>query len=697
MNESHQPLENGNSRSSQFADQQDAAANHPSAFETGSEPWVEACWRDMEHRALLGESFSADDYLALLHDSNEDLVVDLVYGEYVIRKQSGQKLHVDTIISKHAKYADSLRQQLLLDEAMSDMECDDCDDDVHAESTIFEYGGSATEAALATSNFQTNIPARIGRYTVINRVGKGAQASVYRAHDPALKRDVVIKLEPARGALPGTLYCQAEAVISANLDHPNLAPVIDTGDLNGRRYIVSRYIEGVTFDQWIQSRRPDEMQVAVVIAEVAKAIGYAHDAGTLHLDLKPQNIIIDRQQKPTVVDFGLAVAKSASSSFGDNKGMIRGTLAYMSPEQASGDSETLSNATDVFGLGATLMMGIVGRPPYQGVAVREISNIKSCSWDRALVNQSSASDAMKVMMNKALSTNPAARYRTMNELADDLQRIATPNSLKSTRRFYPLAALVGLAAMVLLLASLLLPNTIDSVIGPSESEELLSVFVQHADGNFEPVTETNQVVRTGDKIRIRGELDSSRAGVLFSISPAGQVQVLRKLRKNREHAEFSFPESGSQALPLVGNVGTEVIGLAIGDDCGVIDAVLRGFQGQKSEDLFPFVSRVFRGSYDGAIDDRSIWNDQFAQQATRANVSEHPLESQLAANSRDLGGAVEMDPGDETVRDFVHSLATELQQHEIALEAIAFPHQDHNTMERTEARKRTDDSSLSEI
>lgn len=206
----------------------------------------------------------------------------------------------------------------------------------------------------------------IGSYRIIEPIGQGGMATVYKAYHPLLNRHVAIKMMH-QALLEDTDFLarfRREAQIIANLEHPNIVPVYDYSEHQGQPYLVMKYIEGLTLKQEIASSDLSFEQIISILAAVADGLTYAHQRGVLHRDVKPSNIILDADQRPYLTDFGLArLAQSGQSTLSQD--MLIGTPHYISPEQARGNSE-LGPGTDIYALGVILYEVAVGRVPFSG-------------------------------------------------------------------------------------------------------------------------------------------------------------------------------------------------------------------------------------------------------------------------------------------------------------------------------------------
>jgi serine/threonine-protein kinase len=206
-----------------------------------------------------------------------------------------------------------------------------------------------------------------GRYAIDREVGAGGMATVYLARDVRHERNVALKvLNPELGAVLGVERFLSEIKVTANLQHPNLLPLFDSGEAEGLLFYVMPYVEGESLRARLTREKQLPIDEAVRIATaIASALDYAHRHGVIHRDLKPENILMHEGQ-PLIADFGIALAVSKA---GGNRitqaGLSLGTPQYMSPEQATGD-RTVDGRTDIYSLGAMLYEMLAGDPPHLG-------------------------------------------------------------------------------------------------------------------------------------------------------------------------------------------------------------------------------------------------------------------------------------------------------------------------------------------
>jgi serine/threonine protein kinase len=204
----------------------------------------------------------------------------------------------------------------------------------------------------------------VGAYQIIEQLGQGGMATVFKAYHPALDRDVAIKaLHPAFMEEGGFLArFQREAKVVARMDHPNIVPIYDYAEHEGRPYLVMKYVKGETLKARLARGSLSKSELLNIVEAVGKALSYAHGQGILHRDIKPSNILLCKDGSIYLADFGLArIAELGASTLSGD--MLMGTPHYISPEQARGESD-LDIRTDVYSFGVVLYELIVGRVPF---------------------------------------------------------------------------------------------------------------------------------------------------------------------------------------------------------------------------------------------------------------------------------------------------------------------------------------------
>ncbi len=261
------------------------------------------------------------------------------------------------------------------------------------------------------------------RYRIERELGRGGMATVYLARDLKHDRDVAIKvLDPELGAVLGAERFLSEIRVTANLQHPNLLPLFDSGAADGLLYYVMPYVEGETLRHRLEREKQLPIDEAVRIAvAVANALSYAHQHGVIHRDLKPENILLQHGQ-PVIADFGIALAVSnAGGQRVTQTGLSLGTPQYMSPEQATGD-RAIDGRTDIFSLGAVLYEMLTGEPPHTGnTAQAVIARLMTERPRPVRASRETVPEHIEHAIDVALAKLPADRFSTAADFARALQ------------------------------------------------------------------------------------------------------------------------------------------------------------------------------------------------------------------------------------------------------------------------------------
>jgi tRNA A-37 threonylcarbamoyl transferase component Bud32/tetratricopeptide (TPR) repeat protein len=301
-----------------------------------------------------------------------------------------------------------------------------------------------------------------GRYDIRRKIGEGGMASVYLARDQRHDRDVAVKvLRPDLAATLGPDRFLREIRIAANLPHPHILPLYDSGEADGFLFYVMPYIEGETLRQRIE--RETELPVADVVRivrEVADALAFAHSKGVVHRDMKPDNVMISGGHA-VVTDFG--VAKAVSEATGRDKlttaGVALGTPAYMAPEQASADP-LVDHRADIYAVGAMAYEMLAGRPPFTAATPQAILAAHVTTQpDPVSRYRDQVSPQLEALVMRCLAKKPADRWQSAGELLPQLEALATPSGgitptdtrpIQATARARPSrSVMAGAAAMVI--------------------------------------------------------------------------------------------------------------------------------------------------------------------------------------------------------------------------------------------------------
>lgn len=356
-----------------------------------------------------------------------DLALRLVRHEYALRRRYGQAASVADFISRFPQLPLQDALQPIGDPPSPDPERGE-PTQPHADAVTLaldeEPPTAPSTPALAPRAFAAaDIPARIGRYRILSVLGEGGFGRVYLAEDTELQRRVAIKTPNHRRLASGAdieAYL-AEARNVARLDHPGIVPVYDVGrTTDGACYVVAKYIEGCDLADWREERSPSPAESLEVIIAVAEALHHAHRRGLVHRDIKPGNILIDLEGRPHLVDFGLALR---DEQYGQGP-QLAGTPAYMSVEQARSESHLVDARSDIFSLGVVLYELLTGHRPFRAKTLADLRE----QLTRGVVrpprqfNDALPRDLDRICL-RALAKNPADRYSTALDFADELRDV----------------------------------------------------------------------------------------------------------------------------------------------------------------------------------------------------------------------------------------------------------------------------------
>jgi serine/threonine protein kinase len=294
---------------------------------------------------------------------------------------------------------------------------------------------------------QQTQPTRIGRFEILTLLGEGAFGRVYKARDPQLDREVAIKV-PKIEAFAGKFDLQRflrEAKSAAAIQHPNICPVHEVNIEDGQPYIVMAYVPGKSLADSLKARRQPlpPRQAVLIVRKLALALEAAHEKGIVHRDLKPANILFDPQRKDVVItDFGLAV-RTTGDARQTQSGMLMGTPAYMSPEQARGDVKQMGPTSDIFALGVILYELLTGTRPFQGSLGEVIGQIQHVEPPSIRTHNPQLDERLDAICRQALAKKPTDRFVSMKALATALeaflkdQPAATTTATQKTKEADP--------------------------------------------------------------------------------------------------------------------------------------------------------------------------------------------------------------------------------------------------------------------
>ncbi len=513
---------------------------------------------------------------------------------------------------------------------------------------------------------------RFARYEIKEILGRGGMGIVYKARQRSLDRVVALKMI-LRGRFADERVVSrflVEARAAAGLDHPGIVPVYEVGSVDDQHFYSMAFIDGPSLAEVIREGPIDQREAARYLIAISDAVQFAHDRGIIHRDLKPGNILIDTDGSPKVTDFGLARRHDEADGL-TQTGQIIGTPAYMAPEQATDESAFVTTSADVYSLGAVLYCLITGRPPFQATtAVDTLRLVLDFEPSSPRVLNPHVDRDIETICMRCLQKDPAKRFGTARELADELRRWSNHEPILSRpvsrverlrrwcRRNPATAAVSGLLLMLLVTLAALTPGYIERRVRLRYQSTQIAAQAEGCLQRAGAFLRDAHQLRSGDDSVASAELN--RAASLLKVSPAPELkdqleslerdfELVRRLegaritRSTSLAGTLNLDQAASEYLAAL----TDWLGASpLGDTEEVAKKIVQS----------PAVERILSGLDDWSLtlayrmrqnhDDAGLRQQYDAIQRLASSADESPteLESYIRSTPPQLSDADEQDP-----------------------------------------------------
>jgi predicted Ser/Thr protein kinase/TolB-like protein len=373
----------------------------------------------------------------------------------------------------------------------------------------------------------------ISHYRIIEKLGEGGMGEVYLAEDTKLRRTVALKFLPSEYTSEPELKARfmREAQAAAALNHPNIITVHEVAEHEGRLYIAMEYVEGESLKDLVSKKGLTIGEVLDMALQICDGLAVAHQAGIIHRDIKPQNILVGKDGRVRICDFGLAKLKDVTQL--TQTGSTLGTVAYMSPEQAQG--QEVDHRSDIFSLGVVLYEVITGQLPFKGEhEAAVIHSIINDTPEPLARYKADVPERLQTIADKALKKDPANRYQTVADMMVDLRESrdqrATGGVTARTKKLVPLLVPASIVFVLVLLFLILRPFQVEIAPEKVAVAEENSLAIMY----FENMVERDDPERLGEIVTNLLITDLSESQYMNVVSSQRLYDILKLLGREGE-------------------------------------------------------------------------------------------------------------------------------------------------------------------
>jgi len=415
---------------------------------------------------------------------------------------------------------------------------------------------SQPQATLSTQELTPSRPALIGKYLIVGALDKGGQSRVYRALHPMLDKELAIKLSrtPVEEQSDTRHFLVAEGKLLASLEHPNLARIYDLDFHEQFPFLAMEYVRGRDLKCYTAETPRQPRRMAQLIAEVARALALVHRHGILHQDIKPQNILIDQDDRPRLIDFGMARLRHAWDDGPEEPS--GGTPAFMAPEQARGETATIGPRSDMFALGGVLFFLLTGQAPFAASdPATAVARATRCDFDRSALRKAGVPRRLEAICLRAMAAQPADRYADAEEMAAALEQY-----VRRPRLLARLSIAVAATLLAIFLGTWLVYHPWSSPAG-IQRQEVTELRVQiEREGEYLDLQTALPLHAATDKAQVVAKIPPGLHAVMLYLDPRGRVRRLPFQESTADSfTRLVYPGDGRQVAIESEDSGTEVI------------------------------------------------------------------------------------------------------------------------------------------